>query len=50
MLGSAIPKNLLDRWELKIGTSEQLLDEIFNTHSSIDIFLHDSLHTYQNLW
>ena len=49
MLGSAIPKNLLDRWELKIGTSEQLLDEIFNTHSSIDIFLHDSLHTYKNM-
>ena len=49
MLGSAIPKNLLDRWELKIGTSEQLLDEIINTHSSIDIFLHDSLHTYKNM-
>jgi len=49
MLGSAIPKNLLDRWELKIGTSEKLLDEIFKVYSSIDIFLHDSLHTYKNM-
>ena len=49
MIGSAIPKNLLDKWELKIGTSEKLLNEIFNKFSSIDIFLHDSLHTYKNM-
>jgi predicted O-methyltransferase YrrM len=49
MIGSAIPKNLLQRWELKIGTSEKLLDDIFKKFSSIDIFLHDSLHTYKNM-
>ena len=49
MIGSAIPKNLLQRWELKIGTSEKLLDDIFKKFPLIDIFLHDSLHTYKNM-
>jgi predicted O-methyltransferase YrrM len=49
MIGAAIPKNLLDRWELKIGTSEKMLNEIFSKFPSIDIFLHDSLHTYKNM-
>jgi predicted O-methyltransferase YrrM len=49
MIGSAIPKNLRDRWELKIGTSETVLENILKHTSPIDIFLHDSLHTYKNM-
>jgi len=50
MIGAAIPKNLRDRWELKIGTSEELLKKILTNLSPIDIFLHDSLHTYKNMY
>jgi len=50
MIGSAIPKNLRDRWELKIGTSEDLLEKILKNLPSVDIFLHDSLHTYKNMY
>lgn len=50
MIGAAIPKNLRNRWELKIGTSEELLEKILTTLPSIDIFLHDSLHTYKNMY
>jgi len=46
MIGAVIPKDLRDRWELKIGTSKELLEKNL---SSIDIFLHDSLHTYKNM-
>lgn len=49
MIGAAIPKNLRDRWELKIGTSETILENILTNSSPIDIFLHDSLHTYKNM-
>jgi hypothetical protein len=49
MIGSAIPINLRDRWELKIGSSEELIEKILKNLSSVDIFLHDSLHTYKNM-
>ena len=49
MIGAAIPKNLRNRWELKIGTSEKILKKTLTTLPSIDIFLHDSLHTYKNM-
>ena len=49
MIGAAIPKNFRDRWELKIGTSKDLLENILKNFSSIDVFLHDSLHTYKNM-
>jgi len=49
MMGAAIPKDLRDRWELKIGTSKELLVKNLKNLSSIDIFLHDSLHTYKNM-
>ena len=50
MIGAAIPKNLRNRWELKIGTSKKLLEKILITLPPIDIFLHDSLHTYKNMY
>ena len=50
MIGVVIPNNLRDRWELKIGTSEEILKKILTNFSSIDIFLHDSLHTYKNMY
>jgi|APSaa5957512535_1039671.scaffolds.fasta_scaffold00790_4 predicted O-methyltransferase YrrM len=49
MIGSAIPTSLKSRWELYIGSSNEELNKIFQKCSEIDIFLHDSLHTYQNM-
>lgn len=49
MIGSAIPDSLKDKWKLYLGGSDKQLNEIFKNFSDIDIFLHDSLHTYKNM-
>ena len=49
MIGSIIPKNLRDNWKLVLGKSnEKLLDE-FKKINDVEIFIHDSLHTYKNM-
>ncbi len=50
MIGAAIPKNLRDRWELKIGSSADVLEKVLENNLPVDIFLHDSLHTYKNMY
>jgi len=49
MIGSAIPNNLKHRWEFIFGTSAEKLKPILNKLEKIDIFLHDSLHTFKNM-
>jgi len=49
MIGAAIPNVLKDNWELCLGDSNEQLNKIFKNFSNIDIFLHDSLHTYKNM-
>lgn len=49
MIGAAIPDDIKSRWTLCVGGSDEKLNEIFQKYSEIDIFLHDSLHTYQNM-
>lgn len=48
-LGFLVPKNLRDRWELIIGDSKNLLNSLLLESKEIDIFLHDSLHTYNHM-
>ena len=49
MIGSIIPKYLRDKWKLVLGRSnEKLLDEL-KENKNIEIFIHDSLHTYKNM-
>jgi Methyltransferase domain len=49
-VGSAIPAELKPRWHLIRGTSRRYLPWIIGQFSGgIDIFLHDSLHTYRNM-
>lgn len=49
MIGSIIPKNLRSKWKLVLGKSnEKLLDE-FKKIENVDIFVHDSLHSYKNM-
>ena len=47
--GWAIPENLKDRWELSLGKSEELLPKILESQKKIDVFMHDSLHTYDHM-
>lgn len=49
MIGAAIPDNLKIRWSLSIGKSTEKLDKVFKEAIETDIFIHDSLHTYQNM-
>jgi len=49
MIGNAIPQNLRKRWKLVVGSSVAKLEEILRSKKTIDVFLHDSLHTYKNM-
>lgn len=49
MIGSAIPEDLRKRWNLIIGNSSEKLCDVLSTLNTIDIFLHDSLHTHKNM-
>ena len=48
-IGSAIPDYLKNRQELIIGDAMIELKKLLKTTNSIDIFIHDSLHTYPNM-
>jgi len=50
MIGAAIPNELKENWKLMIGKSSEKLKEISSSMKNIDIFLHDSLHTYKNMY
>ena len=47
-VGYLVPKNLHHRWELNIGSSGRLLKQILDQLGKIDIFQHDSRHSYRN--
>lgn len=48
-VGMAIPNNLKKRHSLILGNSIKELKKLLNEQTKIDIFLHDSLHTYTNM-
>ena len=48
--GWAIPEYLRDRWEINLGSSEELLLPLLKKLEKIDIFFHDSLHTYDHMF
>jgi hypothetical protein len=47
--GWAIPDGLRARHQLRLGDARQLLPEVLREHPRIDIFIHDSLHTYDHM-
>jgi hypothetical protein len=47
--GMAVPRNLRVRWELIIGDARVELPKILARFPEIDIFLHDSEHTYGHM-
>lgn len=46
--GWVIPEELRVRWDLQLGDSKEILPSITET-DEIDLFLHDSLHTYEHM-
>ncbi len=47
-VGYLVPRELRNRWELRIGPSQKLLPKVLEELGQIDIFLHDSRHSYSN--
>lgn len=48
-VGQLVPDAWRDRWILKRGESLDLLPEIAAEYGGVDLFLHDSLHTYHHM-
>jgi predicted O-methyltransferase YrrM len=48
-VGWVVPGTLRDRWSLQLGASSQLLPEIVRQQGPVDIFFHDSDHSYENM-
>jgi hypothetical protein len=47
--GFIIPEYLKKRWKLILGDSKIFLPKTFEELNNVDIFLHDSLHSYDNM-
>lgn len=48
--GWLIPSRLQARWDLRIGRSTEVLKTLSNECTEIDLFCHDSEHTYSTMW
>jgi predicted O-methyltransferase YrrM len=48
-VGWLVPQELRARWRLHRGTSNRLLRPLLAELGQIDLFIHDSLHTYRNM-
>jgi predicted O-methyltransferase YrrM len=47
-VGEAVPKELHGRWTLELGDSRTLLGPLAAEVAPVDVFLHDSFHTYSS--
>jgi predicted O-methyltransferase YrrM len=47
--GWIIPKSLKGRWELLMGRTSDRLSELLNKVGPVDVFFHDSEHSYENM-
>jgi hypothetical protein len=48
-VGILIPPSLKHRWRLYRGTSQRVLPRLLSELGRVDLFVHDSLHTYKNM-
>jgi len=44
-----VPEDLKERWQLILGSSREKLPLLLDTLNKIDIFYHDSDHSYENM-
>jgi hypothetical protein len=49
-VGWLVPEELKERWELILGASNEKLFPLLTKLGKIDIFYHDSEHSYNNMW
>jgi predicted O-methyltransferase YrrM len=48
-VGWIVPEALRSRWHLHLGDASQLLSVLLRELGEIDIFIHDSLHSYEHM-
>lgn len=48
-VGSAVPERLRGRWTYTLGASKRLLPKLISRLGSVDLFIHDSLHSERNM-
>lgn len=48
-VGILIPEALKHRWRLHRGISKRVLSRLLPQLAQVDVFVHDSLHTYRNM-
>jgi predicted O-methyltransferase YrrM len=48
-VGAAVPAALRERWDLHFGPSAVKLGGILRAAAPVDLFIHDSAHTYRNM-
>ncbi|HSH81630.1 MAG TPA: class I SAM-dependent methyltransferase [Herpetosiphonaceae bacterium] len=49
LVGVLVPERLRPRWRLHKGPSRRLLPAVLAQAGQVDLFIHDSLHTYHNM-
>jgi len=47
--GWIVPDDLRERWTLLLGDAREILPQLLSQLRSMDIFIHDSLHTYEHM-
>jgi predicted O-methyltransferase YrrM len=47
--GWIVPDSLRGRWKLRLGDTRELLPDLLGTLGKVDLFLHDSDHSYENM-
>jgi len=48
-VGYVIPQYLKMRWKLQTGSARSILPQVLRETGNIDVFVHDSLHTYRHM-
>jgi len=48
-VGILVPEELRRRWRLHRGSSKRVLPKILSQLDKVEVFVHDSLHTYRNV-
>jgi CTP:phosphocholine cytidylyltransferase-like protein len=44
-----VPDSLRGKWDLWLGDSRELLPKVKEKYPKVDMFFHDSLHTYNHM-
>jgi predicted O-methyltransferase YrrM len=48
-VGYLVPEELRTRWKLRLGSARVLLPQVLREARGVDVFIHDSLHTYSHM-